>query len=253
MSVGCAFFPFLLASPGSFVSFIWPLLSSTHLSTAFVESTVCSLLPPGFVSSSGYRALSVCVCKSNLLYLVPYCSCVSFTTSSVGCLCCIMFCRLCWRAYHMTDGFNFESGVSPLENKGPVLWFNVLAACHWHLGRKLIKCTHTQTHANTPIKNIWFKQTQHGVDDSQLFFGQPKISETVAICGTLIWGGDLFWIQNISKSDASPHAHTQPNPCSIREEIQITRVKEARWLSVCLAVHKVSSPPFPLVLPLMVL
>lgn len=113
-------------------------------------------------------------------------------------------------------------------------------------GEKVNQAHTCTVHANAPAKNIWFKQTQHGVDDSQLFFGQPKISETVAICGTLIGAGvDLFWIQNISKSNASPHAHTQPNPCSIREEIQITRVKEASWLSVCLAVSQGELTPFP--------
>lgn len=39
------------------------------------------------------------------------------------------------------------------------------------------------------------------------------------------------------------HTHIDlPNPCSIKGEIQITRLKRESWLSVCLSIHKVSSP-----------
>lgn len=44
----------------------------------------------------------------------------------------------------------------------------------------------TQSHTNTLIKDIRFKQTQHGAGEvGQLFFGPTWISETVAICATL--------------------------------------------------------------------
>lgn len=43
-----------------------------------------------------------------------------------------------------------------------------------------------QSHTNTRIKDIRFKQTQHGAGGvGQLFSGPTWISETVAICATL--------------------------------------------------------------------
>lgn len=46
-----------------------------------------------------------------------------------------------------------------------------------------------QGHTNTLIKDIRFKQTQHGAGgDGQLFFGPAWISETVAICAALTEG-----------------------------------------------------------------
>lgn len=95
---------FISSSQDPFVSFIWLLLSSARLSSLLVESTVPSLPPPGFVSSSKNPnhdwALSVSVYKSNS-NLISFICCAIVLVAFVSlylqtaCLHCIMFSRLC--------------------------------------------------------------------------------------------------------------------------------------------------------------
>lgn len=65
---------------------------------------------------------------------------------------------------------------------------------------------HAKTRTSDPNKDIPFKQAQRGTEDSQLFLKPTRISETVAICGTVIEGATH---SEFKTSTNQMRAHTQ--------------------------------------------